>query len=179
MLGSWKELLRKRADRRCRFCNTSTKTIDHLISGCTILAPNEYIHRHNSVGHYIHWKIWNHYHTETPEKWCEDKPLPVVDTPKVTILWDLPIRTNITLQANRPDIVIKHKQNKACQLIEIEIEIGNFIMETEIAKMWKMKTKTIPVIVEAFGVIKKGTQKYVNEIPGNLSLAKIKKNSVK
>ena len=97
----------------------------------------------------------------------------------MTILWNFPSRTGRIIQANRPDIVIKHKQNKACQLIEIEIEIGNFIMETEIAKMWKMKTKTIPVIVEAFGVIKKGTQKYVNEIPGNLSLAKIKKNSVK
>ena len=37
-----------------------------------------------------------------------------------------------------------------------------------------MKTKTIPVIVGALGMIKKGTQKYVNEIPGN-SLAEIQK----
>ena len=44
-------------------------------------------------------------------------------------------------------------------------------LEIEIIKMWKMKTKTIPVIVGALGMIKKGTQKYVNEIPGNLSLA--------
>ena len=42
-----------------------------------------------------------------------------------------------------------------------------------------MKTKTIPVIVGALGTIKKGAQKYVNEIPGNLSLAEIQKNSVK
>ena len=48
-------------------------------------------------------------------------------------------------------------------------------LEIEIAKMWKMKTKTIPVIVGALGMIKKGTQKYVNEIPGNLSLAEIQK----
>ena len=102
-----------------------------------------------------------------------------MDTPKATILWDFPTRIGRIIQDNRPDIVIKHKQNKTCQLIEIEIEIGNFNgnfnMEIEIAKMWKMKTKIIPV----FGVIKKGTQKYVNEIPGNLSLAKIQKNSVK
>ena len=30
-------------------------------------------------------------------------------------------------------------------------------LEIEIAKMWKMKTKTIPVIVGALGMIKKGT----------------------
>ena len=33
-------------------------------------------------------------------------------------------------------------------------------MEIEIAKMWKIKTKTIPVIAGALGMIKKGTQKY-------------------
>ena len=41
--------------------------------------------------------------------------------------------------------------------------------------MWKMKTKTTPVIVGALGMIKKGTQKYVNEILGKLSLAEIQK----
>ena len=35
------------------------------------------------------------------------------------------------------------------------------------------ESKTLPVIVGALGMIKKGTQKYVNEIPGNLSLAEI------
>ena len=52
-------------------------------------------------------------------------------------------------------------------------------LEIEIAKMWKMKKKkkkqTIPIIVGALGMIKKGTQKHVNEIPGNLSLAEIQK----
>ena len=47
--------------------------------------------------------------------------------------------------------------------------------EIEIAWMQKMKTKTITVIVESLGMIKKGTQKYVNEIPGNSSLVEIQK----
>ena len=100
------------ADPRCRFCNIITKTIDNLISGSTILASNEYTNRHNGVGQHIHRKICNNYDIETPDKWYEHKLLPVVDTPKVTILWNFPIRTNRTIQANRPDIVIKHKQNK-------------------------------------------------------------------
>ena len=48
-------------------------------------------------------------------------------------------------------------------------------LEIEIAKMWKMKTKTMRVIVGPLGMIKEGTQKYVNEIPGNLFLAEIQK----
>ena len=65
----------------------------------------------------MHWKICNHYNTETHNKQYEHKPLPVVDNSQVTILWDFPIRTDRTIQANRPDIVIKHKKNKTCQLI--------------------------------------------------------------
>ena len=48
-------------------------------------------------------------------------------------------------------------------------------LEIEITKMWKMKSKIIPVIAEALGMIKKGTQKCVNEIPVKLPLAEIQK----
>ena len=134
----------------------------------------------------MHWTICYHFDTETPDKGYEHKPLPVVDTPKVTILWGFLVRTDRSIQANRPDIVIKHKQNKTSQLIDISVssdssisakefeELGKYKdLETEIAKIWKMKTKTAPVIVGALGMIKKGTQKYVNEISGNFPLAKI------
>ena len=103
------------------------------------------------LGNYIHWKICNHYNIETPSKWYERKPLLVVDTPKVTILWDFPIRTDRTIQANRPDIITKHKQNKMCQLINMSVPSDSSIsakefeklskykdLEIEIAKMWKM-----------------------------------------
>ena len=58
-------ILHNVADPRCRLCKISTKTTDHLISGCTVLAPDEYTNRHNRVGQYIHWKICNHYNIET------------------------------------------------------------------------------------------------------------------
>ena len=106
----------------------------------------------------------------------------------MTILWDFLIRTDRTIQVNRPDIVIKHNQNKTCQLIDVSVPSDSNIsvkefeklskykdLKIEIAKMWKMKTKTIPAIVGALGMIKKRIQKYFNEIPGNLSLAQIQK----
>ena len=63
--------------------------------------------------------VCNHYDTETPNKCYEHEPLPVVDTPKETVLWDCPIRTDKTIQAKRPDIVLKHKQNKMWQLADM------------------------------------------------------------
>ena len=90
----------------------------------------------------------------------------------MTILSDFPIRTGRTIQANSPDLVIKYKQNKTCQLIDMGVPSGRNIsakefeklskyedLEIETAKIRKMKTKTIPDIVVSPGIIKKETQK--------------------
>ena len=36
--------------------------------------------------------------------------------------------------------------------------------------MWKLKTKIIPEVIRALGMIKKGTQNAINQIPGMPSL---------
>ena len=150
-------------------------------------APDEYTNRHNRVGKYIHWKICNHYDIETPNKWYERKPLAVADTPKLTIYWGFPIRTDKTIQAKRPVIVIKHKQNKTCQLTDMSVPSASNIsakvfeklskykdLEIEIAKMWKIKTRTIPVTVGALNMIKKGTPNLLIKLHETCLLLKFK-----
>ena len=41
--------------------------------------------------------------------------------------------------------------------------------------MWKLKTKIIPVVIEALGMIKKGTQNFIDQITGKRSLQEIQK----
>ena len=43
------------ADPKCRVCDKHTETIGHLVSGCLILAPIEYLNRHDGLGQSIHW----------------------------------------------------------------------------------------------------------------------------
>ena len=43
-------------------------------------------------------------------------------------------------------------------------------LEIEVTKMWRLKTKTIPVVIGDLGIIKKGTQNVINQIPGKKSL---------
>ena len=97
----------------------------------------------------------------------------------MTILLDFPIRTNRTIQANRPDIVIKHKQNKTCQLIDMSVPSNSNIsakdLEIGIAKMWKKKTRTMPVISGALNMIKKGTQNMLMKFQEICFLLKFKK----
>ena len=48
-------------------------------------------------------------------------------------------------------------------------------LEIEVTKMWKLKTKIIPVVIGALGMIKKGTQNFNDQIPGKCSLQEIQK----
>ena len=48
-------------------------------------------------------------------------------------------------------------------------------LEIEVTKMLKLKTKTIPVVIGALGMIKKGTQNFIDQIPGKLSLQEMQK----
>ena len=41
--------------------------------------------------------------------------------------------------------------------------------------MWHLKTKTIPVVVVALGLIKKGTNAFIEKIPGSPSLQEVQK----
>ena len=41
--------------------------------------------------------------------------------------------------------------------------------------MWKMGRETIPVVIGALGVIKKGLEKYVDKIPDTVSFDELQK----
>ena len=48
-------------------------------------------------------------------------------------------------------------------------------LEIEVGKMWKMKATTIPVVIDALGVIKKGMKSNIEKIPGKIYLKEIQK----
>ena len=45
----------------------------------------------------------------------------------------------------------------------------------KLTKMWKLKTKIIPMAIGALEMIKKGTQNFIEQIPGKLSLLEMQK----
>ena len=173
-------ILKNGADPKCRFCNSHVETIDHLVSGCSVLTPNEYVKRHDRVGQYLHWCICKHYEVEMEAtNWYEHHPPAVVEHKNVTILWDFPINTDRTIKANRPDIVVKDRTNRTCLLIDMSVPSDRNIavkefdklskykdLEIEIQKLWRLKTTVVPVIVGALGVIKKSTEDHISKIPG-------------
>ena len=107
----------------------------------------------------MHWKILNHFSVKD-NKWYEHQPETVTENEKVTILWDMQVHTDKTMKSNRPDMVIKDKQEKTCTLIDkaipsdrnTPVKVAEKLLkykylETEITKMWGLKTITVPVVI--------------------------------
>ena len=71
------------------------------------------------------------------------------------------------------DVIVSAYRNISLKAFE---KLSKYLLlETEVTKMWKLKTKTIPVVISAFVMIKKGTQIYIDEISGKPSLQEMQK----
>jgi hypothetical protein len=52
-----RKILKEEIESRFRLCKEYKETIDHLTSGCPILAKNEYVIRHDTVCTLLHYSI--------------------------------------------------------------------------------------------------------------------------
>ena len=93
---------------------------------------------------------------------------------------------SFTLTGPSQDIVLKNKEDKTCLLIDITIPLDtnnsvktteklNKYKDLEIERMWGRKTTTVPVVMGAFGTIKKEMENYTNKIPGNINIHELQR----
>ena len=109
--------------RACRMCSQHEETVDHIVSGCEVLAKTKYISRHNNAAAYLHWSICKDHDIEIKDKWYEHEPETVMHNKgnNITIMWDMPVNTDRTITANRPDIIVKDSVNSTCKLIDMTV----------------------------------------------------------
>ena len=69
-----KKILKEEIESKCRLCKQHEETIEHLTSGCTILANNEYLMRHDKVCTHLHYSICKDLGIETTVKWYTHNP---------------------------------------------------------------------------------------------------------
>jgi len=51
-------------------------------------------------------------------------------------------------------------------------------LTAKIQRMWNVKTKVIPVIIEVTGTVSKSFRKYVSNIPGNHEVKELQKTAI-
>jgi len=171
------KILKTDTDSKCRLCHKYDETIDHIVSGCEVLAKNEYLERHNKALSYIHWLLCRKFHIKVEEKWYDHKPETVTENESVKLLWDMPIQTDREIRANRPDIIVKDKKENITLLIDMAVpsernlankereKISKYKdLEIEISRMWQTRTATIPVVLSALGLVRRGMQFHMKDL---------------
>ena len=91
----------------------------------------------------------------------------------------MPVHADREIKINRPDIVVKRKDDKRCLLIAVSIPADKNTsvkvcretvkiykdLEIEIERMWGMKTTVVPVVIGALGIIKEGKEQFIEKNP--------------
>ena len=61
--------MKEEIDSKCRLCKQHEETIDHLTSGCLILANNEYLMGHDTLRAHLYYSVRKALGFETTKKW--------------------------------------------------------------------------------------------------------------
>ena len=65
---------KSQGDSLCRVCRKVDGSIDHIVSGCSKLAQEEYKRRHDKLEKIVHWKLPRKCNFESGDKWYEHEP---------------------------------------------------------------------------------------------------------
>ena len=168
---------KSQTDSLCRLCKKKDETVNHLVSECEKLAQKEYKRRHDKVALALHWDMCKKKGFACADKWYEHVPEGVLENNDFKILWDFTIQTDHVIQARRPDIVVLDKKAGTCQIIDVAISGDKRVVDKEqekidkyqdlareMRRLWKVKTKVVPVIIGALGTIPKRLAGYLKEI---------------
>ncbi|MEM7264392.1 MAG: hypothetical protein AAF370_00395 [Pseudomonadota bacterium] len=150
----------------CRKCRKAPESVQHIVSGCSLLAQKEYKHRHDRVATRLHWELCRDYDLEHSKYWYDHKPETVQENEKVKILWDMTMFTDRRLPHNRPDICVFHKEQRKWTFIDIAVPFDVNVPNTEQTKVDKYQdlafeieqihhcsVTVVPIVIGALGTV--------------------------
>ena len=133
----------QQVESKCRMCLQYEETVDHIVSGCEVLAKTEYISRHNNVAAHLHWSICRDHDIKITDKWYQHEPETVMHSKdnNITIIWHMSILTELLISADRPDIVDRNLVNSAHKLIDVTVPSDRNIALKEMEKKSNARTE--------------------------------------
>ena len=88
------KILKEEIESKSRLCKQHEQTVEHLTSGCPILAKNEYLMRRDKVCTHLRCSICKASGIETTNKWYTHMSKPVYEEGDVTVLWNQAVHTD-------------------------------------------------------------------------------------
>lgn len=153
---------------RCRLCNTTQETIQHLTSACTYLAPKDYLDRHNKVTGILHQEICRKEELlKETQPFYKYKAADFLENDRVKVYWDMGVITDKEIRHNKPDILIRNKKDNTAFIIDISIPLDENIRKARVEKISKYtdlanelkdiyqlkNVHIVPIIISANGLV--------------------------
>ena len=102
------------------------------------------------------------------DQWYEHEPESVLEKHDYKTLCDFSIQTDHVIEARRPDLVVVHRKERSCKIIDSAIPGDSTTEEKEkdkiekyqdfrreLHKIWNVKVKIIPLVEGSLGAIPK------------------------
>ena len=179
---------KSQGDSLCRVCRKVDESIDHVVSGCSKLAQKECERRHDNLGKIVHWKFARKCNFEAGDKWNEHEPKSVLESEDYKILWDFSIQTDHVTEARGPYLVVVHKKERICKIIDFAVPGDSRVEEKEkdkiekyqdlgreLQKIWNVQVKIISLVVGSLGAIPKQFGKRLKQIGITAGTAQVQK----
>ena len=157
-------ILHRDVSPTCPVCSAGLETVDHIVAGCSAMAPTDYTDRHNQVAFIIHWNICRLFQVPVERRWYWHQPDRLVETDVIVVKWDTTIPTAGKIKANRPDICLRDKKANTCLLIDVSCPADGNVdrkhaeklakygdVRVEVSRMWQCRTQVVPVVLGALG----------------------------
>ena len=142
-----------------------------MIRECSKLAQKEYKIRHDWVGKVIYLKMCEKFIFDPTNEWYMHNPAPVLENDTHKLLWDFDIHTDHLISARRSDLMII-KKKRTCKIVDFAVPADHRIklkecekkdkyldLARELKKLWNMQVTIVPIVIGAFGTVKKGITK--------------------
>ena len=104
----------------CRLCNKAPESVAHVLAGCTALAQNKYVTRHNAALNILFFEVLQDLGLvdSVPPWYLLLKPKPVYEAINAHAFWDVPFFAELQeVRANRVDArIINHESKRVIML---------------------------------------------------------------
>ena len=182
---------KSQGNSKCRMCQQSDETINHILSECPKLAQKEYKRRHDWVGKRIHWEVCRVNGITVPPKWYNHVPQPVIENEMCKILWDFNVQTDHVIEARRPDMIVIDKTTRKCVIVDFAVPFDSRVsakeqekilkyqdLARELKKLWDLPIKVVPIVIGALGAPSVNLRKWIGELRIETRIVELQKTTL-
>ena len=126
--------------QRCKLCNSQDESLQHLLSGCKVLAGSEYLTRHNQALMVFAVECVKHKGL-IPEsaRWYKEKwkSGEVYENNIYKMIWDFQFKLKKTEKARRPDLILEDHAEKTIYIVDMAVPMERNVVKKRRSKRTK------------------------------------------